>query len=120
MSPGAAVEYDAGRKVWTAARSLWVEHGGRRFVVPRGFESDLASVPRLFWRVIAPFELGLEAPIAHDWLYRTGGVAGRFTRREADAIFLRDALAAGAPAWKAHAAYRAVRWFGRKAWRDAA
>jgi hypothetical protein len=52
------------------------------------FTSDLASIPRVFWRIMAPHELGVEAPLAHDWLLwaiRKGIVD--LTRADADEIF---------------------------------
>lgn len=36
--------------------------------VPQGFESDGASVPRLFWRLFPPSGQYTAAAIVHDWL----------------------------------------------------
>lgn len=47
--------------------------GGTRLAVPVGWRFDLASVPRMFWTLIAPFELSLAAALVHDFLYRTAG-----------------------------------------------
>ena len=89
-------------------------------LVPAGFELDLASVPRVFWTLIAPFELSIVAPLVHDFLYRHGGKtdARTYTRAEADALFRRIMTAESVPAWRATLAYVAVRLFGRSAWRD--
>lgn len=91
--------------------------------VPAGFEFDLASVPRFFWRIIAPFELGIEGPLVHDAAYGTRGFpAGwtdperMYTRKEVDALLLHIAGQGGASPWKRRAAYAVVRAFGRGAW----
>ena len=39
-------------------------------VVPKGFETDLASVPRAAWALIAPWDVA-RAAIIHDLLYKT-------------------------------------------------
>ena len=39
-------------------------------VVPAGFETDLASVPRAAWALIAPWDVA-RAAIVHDILYKT-------------------------------------------------
>ena len=39
-------------------------------VVPSGFETDLASVPRAAWALIAPWDVA-RAAIVHDILYKT-------------------------------------------------
>ena len=52
--------------------------------VPEGFISDLASVPRPFWRLFPPHGDYAPAAIVHDWLYDTGYL----DRRTADAVFL--------------------------------
>lgn len=111
---------------WTLKTPLDVLVAGVRFVVPAGFITDLASSPRVAWVVEAPFDLGLVAPIVHDWLYRHGGailtpsgksVPGVFTRRQADQALYKLAAAEGVWWWRRAAAYRAVRWFGAKNWR---
>lgn len=63
--------------------------GGRRFavIVPRGFESDFASMP--FWArpSIPPFGDYAEPCVLHDWLYALGEITGRLDRALADKIF---------------------------------
>lgn len=60
---------------------------GRLIEVPKGFVTDLASVPRVLWRILPPFGAYDHAAVVHDFLYRTNGV----TRAEADAVF-REAM----------------------------
>ena len=53
-------------------------------VIPKGFVTDFASVPRFLWWFIAPDDDGIAVPaIAHDMLCRTGWV----NRTVADSIF---------------------------------
>jgi hypothetical protein len=113
---------------------VWAKGGARyRLVVPVGFENDLASVPRLLWVVISPFDLGA-AVVPHDWLYATGGRPPpgswqvwrdgdwtdderAWTRRNADRLFGRLMREVGVSRPKRRAAYLAVRLFGAFSWR---
>lgn len=89
----------------------------RNLVVPSGFESDGASVPRFFWRAVFPpgDPRALEAAIAHDYIYRHHPAG--WTRAEADALFLELMLAGGVPEFRALLAFAGVRLFGFLAWR---
>lgn len=79
---------------------------GLRITVPAGFETDLASVPRFFWRWFPPAGDYAAAAVVHDWFYRHPSGISRFL---ADAIF-RDLMAAlGVPAWKRWLMWAAVR-----------
>lgn len=92
--------------------------------IPAGFEFDLASVPRVLWALIAPFELSIAAPLLHDFLYRHGGAvqpwtvpAVGYTRAEADRVFAEVMALEGVFAWRRGVAYRAVRMFAGSAWK---
>jgi hypothetical protein len=93
-----------------------------------GFETDLASIPRMFWPLVASFELSVTAPVFHDLIYRSAGEvtppdgevspAGKiFTRLEADDIFLELMTRAKISYWIRNVAYLAVRSFAEHAWR---
>ncbi len=94
--------------------------------VPKGFEFDLSSVPRLLWWLIAPFELSVAAPLLHDFLYFYGGrppdgsVAPPriYSRVEVDAMFRGIMRKEGVSAWRRGLGYLAVRTFGMPAWRS--
>ena len=58
---------------------------GTRIVVPAGFVTDGASVPRVFWRIVPPFGLHFNAAVVHDWLYRNR--PHQLTKGAADAVF---------------------------------
>ena len=90
------------------------------FTVPAGFESDGASVPRLFWRLVFPptDPVALPAAVIHDWLYREQPEGG--TRSRADDLFRRLLVADGIPRWRAWLAWLGVRIGGGAAWEKAA
>lgn len=84
-------------------------------IVPSGFVTDFASVPRFFWRIISPVDDDVRLPaIVHDHLYNEQS----WDKEVADLIFREALVAHGAPFWKVHAMYQAVNWCGRKAWND--
>jgi hypothetical protein len=111
---------------WRLEQEYEYRDGDTLIAVPAGFEFDLSSVPRVFWTVIAPFELSVVAPLVHDFLYRYGGdpPAGTvtpprtYTRAEADRLFRVIMRWEGVPVWRRVPAYLAVRLFGRSAWRS--
>ena len=102
--------------VFTVHYPYRVNFGGKTFLIPRGFESDGASVPRLFWRIVFPNSdsHATTAGICHDWIYRTQ--PGDSTREEADRMFYALLIEFGTPMHRALAAYLAVRCFGGIAW----
>lgn len=63
------------------------EASPEKITVPAGFITDFASVPRVI-QIFLPQSIGRRAAILHDYLYHTHGEGGRYTRREADGIFL--------------------------------
>ena len=80
--------------------------------VPAGFITDFASVPRCLHWLIKPSDLG-KAAVIHDWLYKKGLVS----KRVADAIFHEAMVISGIPGWKRLLAFKAVVWFGHRAWK---
>jgi len=55
--------------------------------IPDGFETDLASVPRIFWAIVPPTGLYEDAAVLHDWNL-TGG-RGQISSNDADGLFRR-------------------------------
>jgi uncharacterized protein DUF1353 len=107
----------------------YAANGGFAITAKRGFKTDLASVPRLFWGFIASFELSLAGPIYHDLIYRSGGrvvlpdgevspADKVFAREEADDLFLELMTRNRIAYWKRNVAYLAVRWFGESSWQN--
>ncbi len=85
-------------------------------IVPSGFSSDGASVPRFFWRLVFPpgDQKALRAAFVHDWLYRTHPEG--WSREAADMLFLKLLLENGMPKLNAVLAWLGVRLFGAAAW----
>ena len=89
--------------------------------VPKGYITDLASIPRICWIFIAPFDVA-RAAVIHDILYEkinVGFEAGALHKRSpyrriADKVFLEGMKSAfpNQPNWKIYACFWAVRWFG--------
>lgn len=104
-------------EVITLKRSLRLLYRGKVLYVPKGFKSDGASVPRLFWRVVFPplDNKSLKAAIFHDYIYRTD--LGDWKRKEADRMFYYSLLWNGVPFTNATLAYLGVRLFGWASWR---
>ncbi len=69
--------------------------------VPAGFETDGASVPRLFWWFMDPATEAFEAAVLHDFELRRRNPA-------AHRIFLRTLLEYRVPLWRALIAFTAV------------
>lgn len=99
----------------------------RVFTIPQGFQTDLASIPRALWAFLDDTELGLIAPIVHDYIYQYGGIPSYrgsqsagflYTRKQADHLFKELMKADGVEAWKWRAAYAAVRLFGAPHFND--
>lgn len=78
--------------------------------VPKGFVTDGASIPRVFWNILSPFGDYFGAAVIHDFLYSKFNKD--FSRDEADAIFLEGMTASGVPFLRRTTIYTAVRLFG--------
>ena len=117
------------RSLWVLAEDWTASVNGHQVTIPEGFVFDLASIPRFLWWVpgLAPFELAVNGPLVHDWLYRSGGRPAPgttdpapvtpFSRAQVDGWF-RDLMAtAGVPRIRRTLAWLAVRTFGWAAWR---
>ena len=90
-----------------------VKYDGYYIVVPRGFETDYASIPKFVPRFIVDQDDAIirEAAVIHDYLYsRISGT--QLTRHTADTILYYGMLALGSPRWKAELVHLAVRLFG--------
>ena len=95
-----------------------------RITCRKGMQTDLASVPRICWTLISPWDVA-RAAIIHDHLY--GALRGYCDEEDyspdiwkkgkdlSDTIFLLGMKSADpkVPSWKIYPAYWAVRLFGR-------
>ncbi|MEM0950552.1 MAG: DUF1353 domain-containing protein [Cyanobacteria bacterium P01_H01_bin.74] len=111
-----------------------------KLIVPTGFETDIASVPRWVWSVfgILPDGLHRGAAVLHDFLYFTNKPKGTratdyhyklippdtwenishvvWTRKQCDRLFMRVMKESGVGPKKRWAMFKAVRLFGRWGW----
>ena len=85
-------------------------------VVPAGFVTDFASVPKIFQNILPAWGKYGKAAVVHDYLYQFGYINEWMTRRMADDIFYGAMLVSGTKPWKAKVMYWAVRLFGRYSW----
>lgn len=107
-----------------------------RMATPARGECDYASVPRVLHVFVGRLDLGLIAPLYHDWIYHYGGrlpqgshdilvgdlwtaSTAPWSRHDADRLFGRHMREEGIVKWRRRAAYRAVRLFGSHAWGNA-
>ena len=101
----AASDVDDGR--WILTKSLIYESdvAGRTIVVPAGFVTDLASVPRLpvvYWLT---GDTAASAAVVHDWLYSSHQVS----RKMADAVLREASAVIGVPFWRRWLMWAGVR-----------
>lgn len=101
-----------GDGTYTLLAPLTYWHWGKDIVVPAGFKTDFASVPRIFWPIFPPDGPHAKAAVVHDMLYQTRGLHGEYTREECDEIFADAMTLLGVQSWRAWVMYRAVRRFG--------
>jgi hypothetical protein len=100
--------YTDGELTWKA--NLGQQHP--QVVVPKGFVSDLASVPQLFWSVLPKTGRYAYAAVVHDFLYWEQSLP----REEADRIFKIALEDSGVSRTVKIALYEAVNWAGGAAW----
>ena len=104
-----------GRSV-VLVRDYEYEINGYVISVPKGFVSDLASVPRMFWSLFPPFGKYTQASIIHDYLYSKQNDTG-INKILADKIFLFVMKECGVGTIKRNLMYQAVKMFGEASWK---
>lgn len=83
---------------------------GKKYSVPKGFITDLASVPRPLWSIYAPHRVeSISGAIIHDYFYRCHK---SITRRQADDIFYDVLVSQGFPTARSILFWVMVRLFG--------
>ena len=80
-----------------------------RVSAPKGFKSDLTSIPRLLWPLFPPDGQYEEAAVLHDYLYSLEEIP----RWLCDAVFRHVMQYTGVPMWKRILLYWGVRIGGR-------
>jgi hypothetical protein len=90
---------------WRLIKPLIYEAARERFVVPAGFRTDFASVPRVLTWLVPRTGKHNRAAVLHDWLTRQPDVS----RKDADGIFLRVLRELGVPPVRRRLMYLGVR-----------
>lgn len=111
-------------RLWRLQDDWTYEGDGFRLTVPRGWETDLASIPGTLRPWLNDFLLGITGPLAHDFIYDHGGCPPpgscdpprRFTRWEADRILLRLMRLERVRRWHRTVSFLFVRAAGRTHW----
>lgn len=89
------------------------ENSDEKIVVPVGFQTDFASVPRPFWALVPRWGKHGKAAIVHDYCYWEQ----TYTRKRSDEIFREAMEVLGVASWTIFVMYWAVRLFAECAWR---
>lgn len=144
----AKVSYNPQNNIWTLEEEYcyFDETKQTQLILDKGFEFDLSSIPRVFWRIVAIHELSLEAPLIHDFMYMSKGgernyyidkkgmffrkkkilkkILGNiepsgtlYTRKEADDLFFKMMDEAGVSNWRRWFGYIGVSLFGGLHWK---
>lgn len=82
-------------------------------VIPKGFKTDFASIPRIFWNIIAPIGKWTLPSVLHDYLYSEGYRLG-ISRKQADKIFYQAMRKSFVTPITANIMWACVRLFARK------
>lgn len=99
---------DDGRN-WKVVRSFkYTTKNGEVIIVPKGFITDFASIPRGLWNIYPPTGGYGHAAVIHDYLYRETD----WEREKCDKIFLEAMESSGVNWINRHIIYRTVRLFG--------
>lgn len=112
----AVIEHVPDRSRWIVQKPLqYLSPDNLSVVVPQGFETDLASIPRLFWALIPKSDKHIvEGSIVHDYLYT--GAMPSVTRAVADRTLRQACKDMGAPGWYSWGVWAAVRIGGHWSW----
>jgi hypothetical protein len=98
-------------KYWEVMEDYFYQTSRGVIVVPKGFKTDYASVPRIFRNIINSYGKHGRGAVVHDWLY-SNQCKIDITREEADKIFLEIMKECGVGSIKRNLMYRMVRMFG--------
>jgi hypothetical protein len=107
-----ASDQDDGKWILMANLRYESDVAMRTIVVPAGFQTDLASVPRLPFVYLLCGDCAREAAVVHDYLYSTHPV----DRATADAVLREASAVTGVPAWRRWLMWAGVRIGGASHW----
>lgn len=117
-----AYKPELGRK-FALLSPVYVVHDNHNFVVPIGFTTDLASIPRVFRGIFPGHGTYTPAAVVHDYLYHSkgtitlyDGTEWSYTRKQADEMFLEAMKCCGVGRLSRYTIYAAVRVGGWASW----
>lgn len=105
------LEHLLGRRTWKVFHEEFAWMG---VVVPIGYETDLASVPRALLSLFPSDGKYLEACIIHDYIYTH--LTHIYTKKQADEMLRLGAIALGLDPWKARFLWAGTRIGGKGNW----
>lgn len=113
--PPSLIPFDDG-EYWVLGNPLvfTIRETGQRIVVPRGFVTDFATVPRIFWTFFPKHGEYTRAAIVHDYLYWQQAC----TREQADELFDIVMEDSEVDSTSRFTIYAAVRVWGDDAWEE--
>lgn len=97
---------------WVLEKPLVWECDGMALTVPKGFITDLASIPRALRNILSVTGKSRRASVPHDWLY----CAKKTTRAEADEFLRLALICEGMSAFAARTYWLGVRAGGARYW----
>jgi len=100
----------ASDQLWEVVEPLVYRGRQDTFVVPAGFCTDFASVPRVFVWLFPRFGRYTPAAVLHDWLVSTGISTGVVSARDADGLFRRVLREEDVPPVRRWLMWCGVRW----------
>jgi len=115
--PLTLTELDSNWREWRLEQDLiydiGAENSGRRIVVPAGFVTDGASIPRIFWGLFPAWGKYSRASVVHDYLCSAivMGIPEKEapTAHQADAVFLEAMAVSGVDPISRYVMYAACR-----------
>ncbi|SNR67531.1 DUF1353 domain-containing protein [Blastococcus mobilis] len=110
FEPGSLTVSRVDADTWALVDELVYQGCRERFVVPAGYCTDFATVPRVVSWLFPRFGAYTLAAILHDWLCTEGIRSGAVTSREADGIFRRVMRESGVPVLRRWLMWTGVRW----------
>lgn len=105
------------KRIWTVMEEFSYDVGtlgsGETIRAPKGFNTDLASVPRILWSIFPTDSDYAQAAVLHDWLCFNKGLVERlYDSKQVCKIFLESMLVLKTPKVTAYPMYLGVRLFG--------
>lgn len=110
FEPGSLTVRRVDANTWSLVDELVYRGNRQRFVVPAGFRTDFATVPRVVTWLVPRFGAYTLAAVLHDWLCTEGIRSGVVSAREADGIFRRVMRESGVPVLRRWLMWAGVRW----------